>query len=173
MMAIKPLSDPVITTETNDKEIKRKYARQAAEEAQHEELRGAFEMFDMNADGYIDRYELHKTLKEMGQDRTDEDVRAIIRSVDLDGNGKIDFEEFKLYMKPKINNRMSEVQLQQAFELFDEDNRGYIDKSNLKSGMEKMGEKLTNKELDEMMESVDITGNGRISFAEFRIMMLR
>ena len=52
MMAIKPLSDPVITTETNDKEIKRKYARQAAEEAQQEELRGAFEMFDMNGDGY-------------------------------------------------------------------------------------------------------------------------
>jgi hypothetical protein len=58
-------------------------------------LRILFDRMDTSGDGRLDELELKLTLRcTVGEDITLEDCRYIIRSVDTDGDGKIDFDEF-------------------------------------------------------------------------------
>ena len=63
-----------------------------------EKLKAAFSLFDMNGDGDIEAKELQEIIGE-NNDIEDNNVWAkMIAEVDLDGNGVIDFEEFKTMM---------------------------------------------------------------------------
>jgi len=57
-----------------------------------EELHTAFHVFDANSDGFIDASELRLTMHELtGDTLTDDDVDAMIRSADRDGDGRINY----------------------------------------------------------------------------------
>ncbi|RWR79610.1 putative calcium-binding protein CML18 [Cinnamomum micranthum f. kanehirae] len=62
------------------------------------EIRDAFEMYDQNKDGKISAKELHRVLKSLGERCSVEDCSRMIRSVDSDGDGSVNFEEFKEMM---------------------------------------------------------------------------
>ncbi|KAH9320910.1 hypothetical protein KI387_015549, partial [Taxus chinensis] len=59
------------------------------------DLRDAFQIFDLDGNGAISCDELHRVLRNLGEDSTMEDCELMIRGADCDGNGSIDFEEFK------------------------------------------------------------------------------
>ncbi|KAJ8646680.1 hypothetical protein MRB53_008428 [Persea americana] len=62
------------------------------------ELRDAFDMYDQDKDGLISASELHRVLKSLGDRCTIEDCSRMIRSVDSDGDGSVNFEEFQEMM---------------------------------------------------------------------------
>jgi calcium-binding protein CML len=62
------------------------------------DLRDAFEIFDLDRNGAISSEELHVVLKNLGEHSTIEDCQLMIKGVDCDGNGQVDFEEFKNMM---------------------------------------------------------------------------
>mmetsp|Transcript_8162 Transcript_8162/g.14238 ORF Transcript_8162/g.14238 Transcript_8162/m.14238 type:complete len:152 (+) Transcript_8162:182-637(+) len=62
------------------------------------ELRDAFAVFDADGSGSISRSELKKLMKNLGQSLSDAELDAMMDEVDTDGNGEIDFEEFKTMM---------------------------------------------------------------------------
>ncbi|KAG6530505.1 calmodulin-like protein 6 [Zingiber officinale] len=68
-----------------------------------ENLREAFGVFDGNGDGLITAEELAKALTSLGmkQGAKLEDCREMIKRVDRDGDGKVDFGEFTKMMKTK------------------------------------------------------------------------
>ncbi|KAG1363221.1 calmodulin-like protein 6 [Cocos nucifera] len=70
------------------------------EEEGEMELREAFDVFDENGDGLITVEELGLVLASLGLKRgvTAEDCRDMIRKVDLDGDGMVNFGEFKKMM---------------------------------------------------------------------------
>lgn len=59
-----------------------------------------------------------------------------------------------------------------TFAVFDSDGSGSIDRKELKRLMKKLGQALTEAELDAMMDEVDTNGDGEISFEEFKAMMV-
>ncbi|XP_038984711.1 probable calcium-binding protein CML18 [Phoenix dactylifera] len=59
------------------------------------ELRGFFAMFDLDKNGRISAEELHLVLTRLGEKCSVQDCAQMIRSVDLDGDGSVNFEEFK------------------------------------------------------------------------------
>ena len=63
-----------------------------------EKLKAAFALFDMNGDGDIEAKELQEIMGENNDNQGDVWAK-MIEEVDLDGNGVIDFEEFKDMMK--------------------------------------------------------------------------
>ncbi|PWZ41168.1 putative calcium-binding protein CML22 [Zea mays] len=78
----------------------------AAEEEEEEDdddddMREAFRVFDANGDGYITADELGAVLASLGlrQGRTAEECRRMIGRVDRDGDGRVDFREFRQMMR--------------------------------------------------------------------------
>lgn len=111
-------------------------------------------------------------MRKLGQNPTEAELVEMISSVDDNGDHEIDFEEFLLLMKSRIGERDPEKELRDAFAVFDTDGSGSIDRKELKRLMKKLGQALTEAELDAMMDEVDTNGDGEISFSEFKAMMV-
>eukprot|EP01126_Amoeba_proteus_P002059 TRINITY_DN1064_c0_g1_i3.p1 TRINITY_DN1064_c0_g1~~TRINITY_DN1064_c0_g1_i3.p1 ORF type:complete len:149 (-),score=50.71 TRINITY_DN1064_c0_g1_i3:93-539(-) len=138
-------------------------------EEYREELREAFYMFDKNRDGSISVNELSQVLRNLNQAATDAEINEMIRQVDKDGDGEIDFEEFVSMM---ANAKCStEEEMRQAFAVFDSDGNGFIDKKELRSVLQQLGEEVDEDQLNEMMRSADINNDGTIDYNEFVKMM--
>ncbi|WOH10253.1 hypothetical protein DCAR_0729720 [Daucus carota subsp. sativus] len=65
------------------------------------ELRDAFDVYDRDKNGVITASELHFTLKSLGQKCTLRDCEKMISAVDDDGDGGVNFDEFKKMMHNK------------------------------------------------------------------------
>ncbi|KAF7851396.1 hypothetical protein BT93_L4014 [Corymbia citriodora subsp. variegata] len=68
------------------------------EEEQHRELREVFDIYDLDKNGRISAKELHKVLNKLGEKCSLSDCQRMIGSVDRDGDGQVDFDEFKAMM---------------------------------------------------------------------------
>ncbi|KAI3678645.1 hypothetical protein L6452_37946 [Arctium lappa] len=71
------------------------------ERDEEEDIREAFNVFDKNGDGFISADELRCVLTSLGlrQGRTIEDCWIMIETVDEDGDGLVDYREFRKMMK--------------------------------------------------------------------------
>ncbi|KAF8703553.1 hypothetical protein HU200_032367 [Digitaria exilis] len=71
------------------------------EEDDDDDMREAFRVFDANGDGYITVDELGAVLSSLGlkQGRTADECRRMIGRVDRDGDGRVDFHEFRQMMR--------------------------------------------------------------------------
>ena len=65
-------------------------------------IRKMFKAYDKNRDGFIDRSELREVFKAIRQSKTTVDVDKIIALVDVDKNGKLDYEEFLAFFQKKV-----------------------------------------------------------------------
>lgn len=140
---------------------------------QMSEFRGAFSFFDKDGDGCITLEELATVIRSLGQTPSAEELREMIRDVDVDGNGTIDFAEFLGLMARKIKDTDADEELREAFKVFDKDQNGYISASELRHVMINLGEKLTDEEVDQMIKEADLDGDGQVNYDEFvRMMML-
>lgn len=68
-------------------------------EDEEEELRQAFRVFDKSGCGYITPSDLRAVLQNIGENLTEEEIDEMIAEVDIDGDGRIDFEEFIACMR--------------------------------------------------------------------------
>ncbi|KAL3688838.1 hypothetical protein R1sor_015147 [Riccia sorocarpa] len=72
-------------------------------ESRLEELRAAFLVFDIDRNNQISADELHQVLKRLGeQSLTMEECCRMISSVDSDGDGYVNFEEFEKMMSTPV-----------------------------------------------------------------------
>ncbi|KAH0618580.1 hypothetical protein JD844_017928 [Phrynosoma platyrhinos] len=60
----------------------------------HEEILKAFKLFDDDDSGKISLRNLRRVARELGENMTDEELRAMIEEFDKDGDGEINQEEF-------------------------------------------------------------------------------
>ncbi|KAG1371548.1 putative calcium-binding protein CML31 [Cocos nucifera] len=68
------------------------------EEKKERELREAFGMYEMEGEGCITPRSLKRMLSRLGSSRELEDCQAMICRFDLNGDGVISFDEFKVMM---------------------------------------------------------------------------
>ena len=72
---------------------------------------------------------------------------------------------FSRFKTPKDDD--AEADLKAAFMVFDKDKNGYITRDELKSAMQIMGETLTDRDLDELLQTTDHDKDGKINYEEF------
>ena len=123
----------------------------------------AFQMFDEDGNSTISAEELGQVMRSLGQNPSDTELRDMIKEVDVDLSGTIDFEEFKALMVSQQGDRQSRLAL--AFSVFDENGSGQITADEMRAVMSQFG--LTDQELDEIIKEVDHDGDASIDFEEF------
>jgi len=64
-----------------------------------ESMISVFKAFDISGDGFIGEFELGQMLAQMGQVVNENDLAEIIRKVDTNGDGKLDYGEFARMMR--------------------------------------------------------------------------
>ena len=98
--------------------------------------------------GTIESHELKLVLANLGEILTDEELHEMIKKLDKDGDGEIDFEEFVGLMKLRAqerNERDPEEELRDAFNIFDADGSGFIDRNEVRLLMKKLAQDLTDE----------------------------
>lgn len=134
------------------------------------ELEETFGMFDLNHDGKISKDELSKVMKQLGRSTDDDSLKAMIRDADLNGNGVIELDEFIEMMTKQTRTLSSDDSIRQAFRVFDKNGDSFISRDEIRIAMSDLGENLSEKEIDEMLECVDLNKDGKVSFEEFKQM---
>uniref|UniRef100_A0A0D9ZCZ6 EF-hand domain-containing protein n=3 Tax=Oryza TaxID=4527 RepID=A0A0D9ZCZ6_9ORYZ len=131
----------------------------------------AFLLFDKNGDGCITLEELAAVTRSLGLEPTDQELNDMMREVDTDGNGIIDFQEFLSLIARKMKDGDGDEELKEAFEVLDKDQNGFISPTELRTVMTNLGEKMTDEEVEQMIREADTDGDGQVNYDEFVIMM--
>ncbi|KAK4440958.1 Calmodulin-like protein 3 [Sesamum alatum] len=140
------------------------------------ELRRVFSMFDRNGDGKISRKELSDSLENLGIHIPEKELGQMIENVDANGDGYVDLEEFgTLYaaIMEGDDRGDEEGDMREAFNVFDQNGDGFITVEELRSVLSSLGLKQGRslEDCKRMIMRVDVDGDGRVNFDEFRQMM--
>lgn len=140
---------------------------------EREELTNLFKSLDSDNNGTLSRNELKRGfLKVFGNKMEDIDgeVNRIMKEVDLNKSGEIDYTEF---ISAVINRQqlLSKQRLEMAFNSFDLDCSGTIDAHELKAVLGKYN-KYEDSFWIELIRECDMNGDGVIDLGEFSRMML-
>ena len=131
------------------------------------QFQAIFELFDKDNSGNISTKELGTVMRNLGQNPSEEELKQMIREVDLNGNGTIDFKEFMCLMVKKMKDNDLDEELQAAFKVFDKDQNGYITSHELRHTMTNLGENLTPEEVEEMIKEADLDNDQQVDYDEF------
>ena len=138
-------------------------------------LATTFTEMDQNCDGVLSKDELAESLGAANIHLKSEDLDKMIEKMDLNKDGKVELNEF-LASAADTANITSEKKLRAAFNSFDISNTGFITADDIKIIFSSTGSSadkvLSTKAAKAMISKADVRGNGKISYNEFRAMML-
>jgi centrin-3 len=140
-------------------------------EDQRLEIKEAFDIFDSDKSGSIDRHELRVAMRAMGFDVSKNEILEIMEAKDPDNTGSIKFQAFQEVVGEKMAQRNPLDEIRKAFALFDDDHTGKISLKNLRRVARELGEGMTDDELQAMIDEFDTDHDGQINEAEFIAIM--
>ncbi|XP_006866347.1 PREDICTED: centrin-4-like [Chrysochloris asiatica] len=156
---------------TSSDQWKKRAAKIELNETQKQEIKEAFDLFDVDGSGTIDVKELKIAMQALGFEPKKEEIKKMIAEIDKKEIGTIGFEDFFAIMSVKMSEKDEKEEILKAFKLFDDDDTGSITLSNIKRVAKELGENLTDDELQEMLDEADRDGDGEINEEEFLTMM--
>lgn len=144
-------------------------------------VRHQFDHYDVDHSGSISAEELLKLLQTLGEPVTLASVQEMIRQVDANSNGEVEFDEFlQILRRQKQKNRFSAPlelaimfgpkeleKLKRQFMLLDLDGSGSIDQQEIQVLIKKLGRRVQDFDIKAMLSEVDSDGSGSIGFNEF------
>ncbi|KAI3730686.1 hypothetical protein L1987_61859 [Smallanthus sonchifolius] len=137
-----------------------------------QELEQVFKKFDVNGDGKISSSELGLIMGSLSHQPTEEELNIMMTEADGDGDGYIDLKEFIELNTNGIDSVEWLENLKDAFSVFDVDKNGAITADELQNVLGSLGEECTIGQCRKMIAGVDKDGDGKISFDEFKVMMM-
>ncbi|GLC42588.1 hypothetical protein PLESTB_001116600 [Pleodorina starrii] len=141
-------------------------------EDRYAEYKEAFTLFDSDGDGFITTKELGTVLRALGKSPTEAEIKTIVKDIDPDNRGVVDYKEFEKIMTRDIREYDNEQDLKAAWKVFDKAGQGFISIAELKHVLTSVGEKLSPEEISEMMAEADPDKTGKVLYDNFIKMML-
>merc|ERR1711924_570672 len=115
--------------------------------------------------------ELGLLLDALGENLTESVIDKMVEIVDADGSGEIEFKEFLVMMRNKIDGNDPEKDIRDAFNLLDKDGSGIISANELKHVVTDFCGKLNDTHVNQLLKEYDFDADGSLSFDEFYRLM--
>ena len=129
-----------------------------------------FRAMDQNDDGYITASDFIQTAHENGIEMTETEASALLQILDFDGDGNFSISDF---VAAAVDKKFcSEDLARLAFDHFDVQKDGIITVLDLIKAFQRGTKEYTDEEIQEILEEVDLNKDGKITFAEFKQIML-
>ncbi|KAK8024782.1 calcium dependent mitochondrial carrier protein [Apiospora arundinis] len=131
-------------------------------------LEQLWKKLDYQSKGELDWKGLQRGLRKIDHPLKNADalLQKMTKIVDTNGDGKIQYEEFKTFVQA------TERQLYLLFKSIDRDNNGRLDKDELQVAFQHAGLAVPSRRLHTFFEDVDLNKDGYISFDEWRDFLL-
>ncbi len=144
--------------------------RQEISTEENEDLRQAFDLFDIKENGKIDPSEIKETMKQLGFDLKNPTIYNIIKDLDTEEskkNGGLSFSEFSEIIQKRLGDRDTKEGVRRIFDLFVDDEKAeYIPLESLKKVAKELGDKMSEDDLKDMIECAT-KNEGKLSFDDF------
>merc|ERR1719238_200900 len=121
-----------------------------------------FEKFDGDGSGELESKELSRILVYCGYALEQDVVEAVVREVDVDGNGSLDAREFQVCMR-KVRER-EVANIQRKFTEFDEDGSGGIGAEELLHILRELGYFPEQEEVNDALDDIGISHEDELDF---------
>ena len=131
------------------------------------EVKEAFNLFDKDQDGMIGPDDLKEAFNSLGFEFNQHEIQRIIQELDPNNTGAIDYQNFSDLIHSKMSERDQIDDIRTAFDMLDFDKTNKITFKNLKQIAKELGEELTDKEIQELINEADTDNDGEVSFEEF------
>lgn len=136
------------------------------------EFKECFSLYDKKHKGKIAARDLITVMRSLGTSPTIAEIDRHLQVHKIEKTGELDFSMFLTMMHRQIQQEQPKTEILAALRMFDKQKRGYIPASELRAKLTKMGEKLTNKEVDELFKEANIRLNGNVNYEEFTQMVV-
>ncbi|KAJ3593741.1 hypothetical protein NHX12_006075 [Muraenolepis orangiensis] len=127
--------------------------------AQINEFKECFSLYDKKQKGKIEAGDLVTVMRSLGTSPT------------FTKQGELDFSTFLTMMHRQMQQEDPQTEILEAMKMADKQNKGYIQAVELRVKLTKLGEKLTNKEVDELFKETNVKSNGKVNYVEFTRMI--
>lgn len=153
---VKPVEEPV---EEEKKEV--------IPEETLQDMQNLWRVFDRKNTDQIDISQLRKIMKALDFDLNPKELELVRQQIDPESTGFITFANLKLVMEDKLKEVDTYEDLIEQFKKLDKDGDGKIPAPEYKQYMKNLGQKMTQEQLDEMMEEADAKGEGAVDMETF------
>jgi Ca2+-binding EF-hand superfamily protein len=141
-----------------------------------EEIEKLFKLFDLNGDGWMSEDEISQAFKAYGIVLPPQEVQSIIRKMDINRDGKIQYSEFRSVMEDTIkkdilNNEDHMQDLRQKFIEADIMKLGYLTPSQVSGVLTQMQINLNPTEFNSLIDMADTNHDGKIDIDEFMMLI--
>lgn len=135
-------------------------------QAHKNEIKNAFDFFDVSGSGVIDSRNLKVVLRALGFESNIEETNKILKEIEedvkQDNDGKIDFQTFLNVILYKMSEKETEENIQKAFELFVDkeyseqiskggEQKQVITKKSLQAVIKRLNEDIKEEEIEELI----------------------
>ncbi len=133
-------------------------------------LRDVFKKMDLSGDGRLSLDELKDGyVNNFSDQMTEEEFDSLIKSIDQDGSGYLEYEEF---LRATVSTELifTEKNMKMAFSFFDKDGSGMLSRDEIKEVLASSDESSA-EAIDKIVQEMDTNGDGMISYKEFTELM--
>merc|ERR1712203_1004874 len=132
-------------------------------EEQVMEIKDAFDLFDRDRSGEITVGEMLEAMRSLGYDTEHGEAAEHIKSLDKDGSGALEFNEFYELLTARFSENTTKEELERVFKLFDTDGTGQISVANMRA----VGDQVGDDELGDIVLKNDMNNDGQLTFDDF------
>ncbi|KAM6351465.1 calmodulin-like protein 4 [Alca torda] len=131
------------------------------------EFKECFSLYDKKQKGKIKASDLMAVMRCLGASPTPGEVQRHLHLHKIDRNAELDFSTFLNIMYRQMKQEEPEKEILTALSMIDRQKRGVISVSELRAKLTRLGEKLSEEEVDDLLKEAKVGTNGTIKYEEF------
>ncbi|XP_067873748.1 calmodulin-like protein 4 [Heterodontus francisci] len=134
---------------------------------QIQEFKECFSLYDKTRKGKISAGDLITVMRCLGTMPTPAEVERHLQQHKIGRNGELEFSTFLMIIHQQRQQEDPQREILEAMLMTDKQKRGFITATELRTKLTQLGEKLTNKEVDDLLREANITPNGVVEYEDF------